>query len=166
VVEKRALAGPESFLDRTLAAILAACDHPDDVNVTSRRTRVLLVDDSRTMRGAVLGALEAAGFETVAVGDVGEALDALAQRRFDVVLADYLLPGFSGLELLAAIKNAAPRTPLILYSGSMTEALAAEAQNSGVAAVLETPISVERLVEAVRSALPRDEGHPASGVQR
>ncbi len=118
------------------------------------------------MRGAVLGALEAAGFETIAVGDVTEALDALAQRRFDVVLADYLLPGFSGLELLAAIKNAAPRTPLILYSGSMTKALAAEAQDSGVAAVLETPISVERLVEAVRAALPRDGGRQASGVQR
>jgi DNA-binding NtrC family response regulator len=153
-------------LDRTLAAILAAYDQPDEADVTSRRSRVLLVDDSRTMRSAVLGALEAAGFETVAVGDVTEALDALAQRRFDVVLADYLLPGFSGLELLTAIKNAAPGTPLILYSGSMTEALAAEAQNSGVAAVLETPISVERLVEAVRAALPRDGGRQASGVQR
>jgi len=166
VVERRMLAGPESFLDRTLAAILAAYDHPDEADVTSRRSRVLLVDDSRTMRGAVVGALEAAGFETIAVGDVTEALDALAQRRFDVVLADYLLPGFSGLELLTAIKNAAPRTPLILYSGSMTESLAAEAQDSGVAAVLETPISVERLVEAVRAALPRDGGRQASGVQR
>jgi DNA-binding NtrC family response regulator len=166
VVEKRALAGPESFLDRTLTAILAAYDHPDDADVTSRRTRVLLVDDSHTRRDAVLGALGNAGFETVAVGNVAEALDTLSLRRFDVVIADYLLPQFNGLELLAAIKNAALRTPLILYSGSMTEALGAEAQDSGVAVMLETPISVERLVEAVRSALPRDGGRPASGVPR
>jgi len=152
VVERRSLAGPESYLDRTLANILASYDDEEEAAGQTRRSRVLLVDDSRTMRSAVLAALDGAGFEAVAVGDVTEALDALARRRHDVLLADYHLPGTNGLELLAAMRNADPRTPLILYSGSMTEELAIEAGDFGVAAVLETPISIDRLVEAVRAA--------------
>lgn len=122
------------------------------------RPRVLLVEDSRLVRSALLEALTQAGFETLGLGDATEALDALARRRFDVVLADYQLPGMSGLELLAALRGTDAEFPLILYSGSMTPELAQQAKDFGVAAVLEKPVSLDRLVAAVRAALPAGKG--------
>jgi two-component system, NtrC family, C4-dicarboxylate transport response regulator DctD len=123
--------------------------------VTVTQARVLFVDDNALVRAALLGALEAAGFQAQGAGDAAEALEALSQQRFDVVVADYYLPGVTGLELLAAIKGAAPEIPLILYSGGMTDELAAEARDFGVRVVLEKPVATERLVEAVRVAVSR-----------
>ncbi len=122
--------------------------------VTTRKSRVLLVEDDPAVRSALLGALEAAGFEAMGAADAAEALGVLAQHRVTVVVADYnLLPGVTGLDLLAAIRGAAPGTSLILYSGGMTDELAAEARDFGVRVVLEKPVSAERLMEAVRAAL-------------
>jgi CheY-like chemotaxis protein len=78
--------------------------------VTVTQARVLFVDDNALVRAALLGALEAAGFQAQGAGDAAEALEALSQQRFDVVVADYYLPGVTGLELLAAIKGARRRS--------------------------------------------------------
>jgi CheY-like chemotaxis protein len=122
--------------------------------------RVLVVEDSQTVRAALMEALTGAGLEAVAVADATEALDALAHRRFNLVLADYQLPGMNGLNLLAALRGTDADFPLILYSASMTPELAAQARDFGIAAVLEKPISLERLVAAVRAALPAWTGDP------
>ncbi len=115
------------------------------------KSRVLLVEDDPAVRSALLGALEDAGFEALGAADAAEALGVLGQRRVTVVVADYNLPGVTGLDLLAAIRGATPGTSLILYSGGMTDMLAEEAREFGVRAVLEKPVSAERLIEAIRS---------------
>src|SRR5215831_9974147 len=117
------------------------------------RLRVLLIDDSLTAQAAFGIGLEDAGFEVLVAGDAREALDILSQRRCALVLADYQLPSTNGLDLLAALRGAYPDAPLILYSASMTPELAGQAQDFGVAAVLEKPVSPGRLVEVVRAAL-------------
>jgi DNA-binding NtrC family response regulator len=116
-------------------------------------SRVLLIDDSRTARATLARALEDAGFETATVGDAAAALDALAQRHFYVVVADYQLPGVTGLELLAILRGEDPGRPLILYSGSMTPDIAAQARDFRVTAMLRSPVSPAMLVAAVRAAL-------------
>jgi two-component system C4-dicarboxylate transport response regulator DctD/two-component system response regulator AauR len=122
--------------------------------VSPGQSRVLLVEDDPVVRSALLGALEAARFEAVGVADAVEALGVLGQRRVAVVVADHHLPGgVSGLDLLAAIRGAAPGTPLILYSGGMTDELAERASEFDVRALLEKPVSAERLIKAVRAAL-------------
>ena len=124
------------------------------------RPRVLVVEDSRTVRAALLEALHGPGFEVLAAGDATAALDLLAQRRFAVVLADYQLPGMTGLDLLATLRGAHSEAPLILYSAYMTPELAAQARDFGVTAVLEKPVSLERLVEVVCDALDSRSGGP------
>jgi DNA-binding NtrC family response regulator len=120
--------------------------------VTVGKSRVLLVEDDPAVRSALLGALEDAGFEAFGAADAAEALGVLGQYPVTVVVADYHLPGVAGLDLLAAIRGTAPSTSLILYSGGMTDELAEEAREFGVRAVLEKPVSAERLIAAIRSA--------------
>ncbi len=50
---------------------------------------MLLVEDDPAVRAALLGALEAAGFEALGAADATEGLEVLARRRVDVVVADY-----------------------------------------------------------------------------
>jgi CheY-like chemotaxis protein len=116
-------------------------------------SRVLLIDDSRTARATLGRALEDAGFETATAGDAAEALDALAQRHFYVIVADYQLPGVTGLELLAILRGEDPARPLILYSASMTPDIAAQAREFRVTAMLRSPVAPAMLVAAVRAAL-------------
>jgi DNA-binding NtrC family response regulator len=133
----------------------------------TKQARVLLVEDHAALRSAMLGALEVAGFEAIGAGGAAEALEVLGQRRMDVVVADYYLPGITGLDLLTAIKGSAPSTPLILYSGAMTDTIAEEARNFGVRALLEKPVSNARLVEVVGRRWPAVRGNAAeSGAAR
>jgi CheY-like chemotaxis protein len=125
----------------------------DAHRIAPQGSRILLIDDSRTARVTLARALEAAGFETATVGDAAEALDALAQRHFYAVVADYQLPGVTGLELLAILRGEDPARPLILYSASMTPDLAAQARTFRVTAVLRSPVVPAMLVAAVQAAL-------------
>jgi CheY-like chemotaxis protein len=129
------------------------------------RLRVLLIDDSRTVQATLGRGLEEAGFEVLIAGSAMEALDVLAQRRVAVVLADYQLPGMTGLDLLATLRGAYPEAPLILYSASMTPELAAQARDFGVAALLEKPVSPERIVEVVRAATASGRRRPNPGIE-
>jgi DNA-binding NarL/FixJ family response regulator len=63
--------------------------------MTTKHARVLLVEDHAALRSAMLGALELAGFDATGAGDAPEALEVLGQRRIDVVVADYYLPGIT-----------------------------------------------------------------------
>jgi len=125
------------------------------------RPRILLLDDSRTSRAVFARALEAAGFEVLLAGDVAEALDVWAARDVDAVVADYQLPGMTGLDLLAALRSVDARRQLLLYSASMTPELAAAARGFRVTAVLQAPVAAEQLVAAVRAAVrPHPPDHP------
>ncbi|MFV3077065.1 response regulator [Niveispirillum fermenti] len=57
--------------------------------------------------------------------------DALGTTRFDLVLADFVLPGFDGLSALQIAQDRAPDTPFIFLSGKMGEELAVEALRHG-----------------------------------
>jgi CheY-like chemotaxis protein len=63
----------------------------------TRRQRILLVEDSRTVRAALHEALSRVGLDANSAGDATEALDLLAQHGLGVDVADYQLPGMTGL---------------------------------------------------------------------
>ncbi len=62
--------------------------------------RILVADDEEDVRGAVVDALQAAGYETTSVGDGAAALERLATTSFDLVIADVRMPKVDGLGCL------------------------------------------------------------------
>jgi signal transduction histidine kinase len=79
-------------------------------------------------------------------------ITAVGRGDFDILFADYLIPGFDGLSALAIAKDKCPEIPFILISGNMGEELAIESLKSGATDyVLKNRIS--RLVPSVRRAL-------------
>ncbi len=120
----------------------------------SRRPRVLLVDDASPVLNVLRDTLALAGFEVATAPTATDALELLNNRQYAVIAAESFLPDLSALDWLAALRGAAPGTPLILYAGSSRlEELRTHARGFGAFAVLEKPFSPAQLVEAVRVAL-------------
>ena len=120
------------------------------------RLRVLLVEDSPVDAVMIERALGRAGHAVALTRvDTAEGLtDALGREPWDLVLSDYSMPGWSGLDALAIARELAPDLPFILVSGTIGEDVAVEAMRSGASDYLlkdrltRLPAAVERAVES------------------
>ncbi|MGD1861225.1 MAG: response regulator [Leptolyngbyaceae cyanobacterium] len=90
--------------------------------------------------------------EFIRINNRREFLESLNQRQPDLILADYVLPRFDGLEALEITKNICPQVPFILVSGVLGEEQAIEAMKQGAADyVLKQRL--ERLLPATQRAI-------------
>jgi DNA-binding NtrC family response regulator len=105
----------------------------------SRRARVLVVDDEKSIRVGLRAFLVAAGYCVDTAADAQEAFGLLEEHHFDVVVVDVVLPGISGLELLQGIGEAAHDAQVIMMTGQPTVDTAAEALRSGAFDYLTKP---------------------------
>src|SRR5262245_15018175 len=98
-----------------------------------QRLRVLIVEDSEDDAALLLDELRRVGFEPawerVERGDAMR--DALGRGPWDVVIADYSMPGFSGLGALALLHESGLDIPFTLLSGTVGEELAVQAMKAG-----------------------------------
>jgi two-component system chemotaxis response regulator CheY len=119
-----------------------------------RRPRVLVVEDSATMRMFLTAALEAGGrFEVTAAGNGFEALKLLPRERFDLFITDINMPDINGLELIRFIRESPvhQRVPLVIISTDGAERDRERGLRLGANAYLVKPFEPERLIEtAVR----------------
>jgi two-component system, chemotaxis family, chemotaxis protein CheY len=123
--------------------------------------RVLVVEDSATMRGFVTATLESSGAFTVTQAPSGfEALKILPRSQYDVIITDINMPDINGLELVRYVRESErhARTPLVLIS---TDARAADRERGlklGADAYLTKPFEPEELLAVIRKVLS---AHPA-----
>lgn len=120
------------------------------------RLRVLLVEDSPVDAVMVERALGRGGHAIASTRvETAEGLtDALGREPWDLVLSDYSMPGWSGLDALRIAQELAPDLPFILVSGTIGEEVAVEAMRHGASDYLlkdrltRLPAAVERAIEA------------------
>ena len=119
------------------AAVRALCERCIRMRLPKR---VLVVDDSRTMRTIVRKILSASRF-TLDVAEAEEGITAIKKLgdRYDVVLLDYNMPGFNGFETLTQIKRMAPGTAVIMMTANEDDAIGGRARDAGAAAYLKKP---------------------------
>lgn len=122
----------------------------------------LLVEDSEDDARLVLHRLRMGGFDVSAERvDSPEATSAALDRQpWDIVISDFRMPGFSGLDALALVRARDRDLPFILLSGQMGEELAVEAMRAGASDYL-TKDHLTRLVPAVQRELREAAGHRA-----
>lgn len=121
-------------------------------------SRVLIVDDERSIRLPLSRFLQAAGYEVGEAEDLPQAEALLAQQTYDVVLADVVLPQGSGLGLLPRLRTHAPATRVILMTGAPTLEHAVAAMRAGAYDYLAKPVLKDALLRVVAEALAgRDE---------
>ena len=116
--------------------------------------RVLLCDDVPDLRLLLRLNLEADGDVRV-VGEAGDGVEAIEQARAlqpDIVLLDLSMPRLDGLEAIPLIREAAPDTAIVVFSGFLTELVARQVLEAGAASYLEKGTPHETLISTIRAA--------------
>jgi len=116
--------------------------------------RLLLVDDSADDRELILMNLRKGGYEPdyLCVDTEREFTDALENRKWDLILCDYSMPGFDGLSALEILNRYDRDIPFILISGAIGEELAVKAMKAGAHDYLMKD-NLKRLVPAIEREL-------------
>ena len=112
--------------------------------------RILLVEDDRALREALEDTLALSGYACVAVADAEQALCALNQQVFSLMLSDINMPGMDGLTFLRRVKELEPGTEIILVSAYADFEYAKEAISLGGANYLLKPVDEYELEQTLR----------------
>jgi CheY-like chemotaxis protein len=118
---------------------------------------VLVVDDEPVIRAYVARALTLAGMDVAVAASGREALRLVAdgQVRPAVVVTDIEMPGMTGIELAARLLALRPTIRIVMMTADPERAAAARGHPSIVDEVLEKPVRMAELVQAVRPAAGR-----------
>jgi CheY-like chemotaxis protein len=124
------------------------------------RPYIVVADDAPDIVDLVRIALERKGYEVRTVEDGQAALDALAERRPDVLVLDVWMPGLDGVEVTRRVK-ADPATrdvPILVLTAAVHGTTLEDAQAAGADAAMRKPFRPPALVEQIAELAARGRG--------
>lgn len=124
-------------------------------------TSLLVVDDTPIIRGIINGILEPLGLSRILqAGNGEEAWEIMESSTIDVVVADWLMPGINGLELLKKMREDQrfAQTPFIMITGVPDKQVVVEAMKLKVTDFMVKPIDGSVLKQKILKALSRKSG--------
>jgi len=133
--------------------------------VETQRTRILLAEDDDEMRSMLAAALRRDNYQVEEAFNGADLLVKVARafldingdrvtRAPDLVISDVRMPGFTGLEVLAALRDRAPKVPVILITAFGDLETHLEAKRLGANAMFDKPFDLEDLRTAVLHFAP------------
>ena len=120
--------------------------------------KVLVVDDSRTVRTFVVRALVEAGYETVQASDGREALEAVSKERPDLAILDIQMPYLDGYGVCQEFQRmGVPYSDIPIVFLTTVDSNALELLGDELGAYLQKPVQPEQLLETVKRFVPPSE---------
>jgi DNA-binding response OmpR family regulator len=120
---------------------------------------ILIADDDADVRDTLRCTLELAGYATAGAADGGEALTALREMQFDLMITDLQMPEYDGLELLDALRYRQSAPKVIAMSGAWDGVCLPAASKLGALATIHKPWRTQELLNLVRAVL---DGEPVT----
>ena len=112
--------------------------------------KVLVIDDSETIRQQVKQALAATGYEIIEAVDGIDGLEKLrAVTDLDIALCDVNMPRMNGLDMIAEVQRTGPTIPILMLTTEGQPSLIKRARESGAKGWIVKPFKPELLVAAV-----------------
>jgi two-component system response regulator ResD len=118
--------------------------------------RILIVDDEESIRLLLRRILESIpALEVTLAEGCEEALRLAAERSYDLILLDLLMPGMGGIEVLSRVRNLPPNkaTPVVIVSMMADPDTKIVCQSLGVRDYIEKPIDRAAMLAAVNAQL-------------
>ncbi|HBM90578.1 MAG TPA: response regulator [Rhodospirillaceae bacterium] len=120
---------------------------------TSPGVRILIAEDNPAVKEFIIRALESSGAQVHSVADGQEALDALAQETYDVLVTDIVMPNVDGITLALKAGQLFPNLRIIMISGYAQERMRAHNLDALVHRIIAKPFSLEEICDAVEDVL-------------
>ncbi len=120
-------------------------------------SKVLIVDDERSIRHTLRDILEFEKYEVDEAGDGMEALVKIKQNPYDVIILDIKMPKMDGMDALDKIQEIARETPVVMISGHASIDTAVEAVKKGAFDFISKPPDLNRLLITLRNAMDKSE---------
>lgn len=118
-----------------------------------QETRILWADDEIDLLRAHILFLNEKGYEVKTVTNGSDALEIFKKEHFDLVFLDENMPGLTGLETLAAIKNLSPETPTVLITKNEEEHLMEDAIGSKIDDYLIKPVNPKQILLTIKKII-------------
>jgi two-component system phosphate regulon response regulator PhoB len=120
-------------------------------------TSILIVDDEPAIRTMIDMALTREGYQTIEAGSALEARQIVANRKPDLILLDWMLPGQSGYEFTRQLQNdkSGPAPPVIMLTARDQETDKVAALDAGADDYISKPFSVTELLARIKAVLRR-----------
>jgi len=126
-----------------------------DLFTKLKEMRILLVDDDEWIRDSLSIFFENEGCQLKALETAEEGMEFLKRQAYDIIIADYRLPGMDGLEFLKRVHETHPEVMTVLITAYKTEEVISEAMRLGVQDFLEKPFTTKN----IEASLSRLVGH-------
>jgi two-component system chemotaxis response regulator CheY len=118
--------------------------------------KILLVDDSRTIRNIQKNVLAQIGFtDVIEAADGIEALSQLAAHKPDMALVDWNMPNMDGITLVRKIRETDKHLPLVMVTTEAEKSRVLEAIKAGVNNYVVKPFTAETLSEKITQTLAK-----------
>lgn len=114
--------------------------------------KVLIVDDSSSMRQVVSIALKKEGYHVVTAQDGKDGVSKVNLDKFDIIVSDLNMPNMNGIEFIKAVKQNANNkfVPIIMLTTESATDLKEQGRQAGAKAWLVKPFKAEQLVGAIK----------------
>ncbi len=146
--------------------VISLSDYYAVRDANRRRYQILVAEDNAVNQRVIVGILERAGHRVRVVGDGEQALDALENERFDVIIMDLNMPELGGLDAARAYRFMDPeatQVPIIMLSADVTPEAIKECEDAGIDAFLPKPVEARRLLDTIASLIAKRATAPTPG---
>lgn len=139
--------------------------HRDPSTVTETRhwpaARVLVAEDDDELRWLITRTLRKSGFDVVEANDGSALLERAGEAilkdhtlsSVDLIVSDIRMPGWSGLDVLAGLKHAGVRIPMVLITAFGDDDTHDQAARLGAVAVVDKPFDMDHLCDVVLTSI-------------
>lgn len=110
---------------------------------------ILVIEDEQAMRLLIQDYLEYLGYTVLLAADGKTALDLVGSEAISIAFVDINLPDMSGVEVMQEMRTQGVSCPLVIISGNLRESYADEVAHLDVCEILEKPIDLTDLEQAI-----------------
>lgn len=114
--------------------------------------KILVVDDSASVRNMVAFSLKQEGYDVVEAVDGKDGLNKAGSARFDLVLTDVNMPNMDGITLCSELRKLAAFkfTPILMLTTESSDAMKAKGKDAGATGWLVKPFNPEKLISTIK----------------
>ncbi|MCK5731058.1 MAG: sigma-54-dependent Fis family transcriptional regulator, partial [Draconibacterium sp.] len=118
-------------------------------------SKILVIDDERSIRNTLKDILEYEKYEVDLAEDGNKGIEKVKNAEYDIILCDIKMPGLDGIEVLEHLNKIAPDTPVVMISGHGNIDTAVDSIKKGAFDYIEKPLDLNRLLITIRNGMDK-----------